>query len=151
MLGRGKRLNSTANNIICSIHSYFEKESAKNKLKWSPRLTKRTVEATRYSRKTVQRVVAAKSVLEGDKFESSCKRYKVSRKQIVVDDFDTEALRRSVHEFYRDKKYPTLGLLLEVTKKKGIFTGSRTTLWKVLRAIGFKHKQVKDKHYITST
>ena len=36
-----------------------------------------------------------------------------------MDDFDTEALRRSVHEFYRDKKYPTLDSLLEAAKKKG--------------------------------
>ena len=140
-------MNSMAKNIIYRVHNYFEKESAKSKLKWSPRVTKRTAEATGYSQSTVQRVVAEKLVLEGDKFESPCKRYKVSRKQIVVDDFDTDALRCSVYEFYRDKKYPTLNSLLEAAKKKGIFTGSRTTLWKVLRAIAFKHKQV-DKCYI---
>ena len=86
-------------------------------------------------------------VLEGDKFESPCKHYKASRKQTLVDDFD-KALRHSVRKFYRDKKYPTLDLLLEGAKKKGIFTGSRITLWKVLRAIGFKRKQVEDKRYI---
>ena len=64
-----------AKNIICRVHSYFEKENAKIKLKWSPRLTKRTVEATSYSRRTVQRVVAEKSVLEGDEFESSFERH----------------------------------------------------------------------------
>ena len=139
-----------AKNIICRVHSYYEKESAsyRNKLEWSPKLTKSTAEATGYSCKHVQRVVAEKSFLEGDKFELPCKLYKVSRKQIVVDDFDTEALRRSVHKFHRDKKYPTLGSLLEAAKKKDIFTGSCNTLWKVLRAIGFKHKQVKDKCYI---
>ena len=66
MPGRGKRLNSTAKNIIRRVHNYFEKESAKNKMKWSPRLTKRSAEATGYSQSTVQRVVADKSVLEGD-------------------------------------------------------------------------------------
>ena len=73
---------------------------------------------TGYSRSTVQQIVAEKLVLEGDKFESPCKRYKVSRKQIVVDDFDAEALRRSVYEFYKDKKYPTLDSLLDAAKQR---------------------------------
>ena len=70
MPGRGKRLNSTAKNIMQST-VILRKKVAKNKPKWNLRLTKRTVEATGYSRSTVQRVVAENSVLLGDEIESS--------------------------------------------------------------------------------
>ena len=36
-----------------------------------------------------------------------------------------EAVRRLVHDFYREKKYPTLDSLLLAAKEKGIFSGER--------------------------
>ena len=53
-----------------------------------------------------------------------------------------------MHDFYREKKYPTLDFLLIAVKEKGVFTGERTTLGKVLRKMSFKHKEVNDKRYI---
>ena len=76
------------------------------------------------------------------------KRYRRERKIIDPDQFDTEALQRTVHEFYCKKKYPTLDMLLVAVREKGIFSGERTTLWKILRKMGFKHKKVDDKRYI---
>ena len=131
--------------IIYNIYKYFERESAKSRYRGPPKLTHKTAEATGYSERTVRRIIAEKSALSGAAFSSPTKRYKVERKRI---DFDTEALRRSVHEFYSDKKYPTLDSLLVSVKEKGIFTGERTTLWKILRKMGFKYKMVNDKRYI---
>ena len=65
-----------------------------------------------------------------------------------MDDFNTVALRRAVHEFYSEKKYPTMDSLLSAVKEKGIFSGERTTLWRVMRKMGFKYKKVNDKRYI---
>ena len=79
---------------------------------------------------------------------SPAKRYKRDRKRIVVHDFDLEGIRRAVHEFYSDKKYPTLESLLALFKKRGVFDGERVTLWKVLQKLGFKYKQVNDKRYV---
>ena len=76
------------------------------------------------------------------------KRYKIDGKKIVMDDFDTEALRRTVHEFYSEKKYPTMDSLLLAVKEKGIFSGEHTTLWRVMRKMGFKYKKVNDKRYV---
>ena len=59
-----------------------------------------------------------------------------------------EALRRTVHDFYHKKKYLTLDFLLVAVKEKSVFTGEHTTLWKVLRKMGFKHKEVNDNQYI---
>ena len=148
MPGRGKRVNSTAKNIIFNVYSFFEKESAKTKNKAPPRLTHKTAEATGYSERTVRRIVSEKSAQSGAAFCSPAKRYKLDRKKIVLDDFDTEALRRAIHEFYSEKKYPTMDSLLSAVKEKGIFSGERTTLWRVIRKMGFKYKKVNDKRYI---
>ena len=39
------------------------------------------------------------------------KRYTASRVQIVLDDFNVEAIRKEVHAFYGRKEYPTLRIL----------------------------------------
>ena len=113
-----------------------------------PKLTHKTAEATGYGEHTVRRIVAEKSALSGAAFSSPVKRYKIDRKKIAMDDFDTEAFWSAVHEFYSEKKkYPTLDSLLSAVKEKGIFSGERTTLWRVMRKMGFKYKKVNDKRY----
>ena len=66
-------------------------------------------------------------------------------KKIIIDDFVIEGIRCTVHDLYREKKYPTLESLLVVVKKKGLFDGERITLWELLRKLGFRYKQVNDK------
>ena len=55
----------------------------------------------------------------------------------------------TVHDFYQEKKYPTLHSLLVAVKEKGVFTGEHTTLWRVVCKIGFKHKKVNNNQYIS--
>ena len=50
----------------------------------------------------------------------------------MIDDFNTESLRCSVHEFYSEKKYPAIDILLSVMKGKEIFNGEFTMLWSSL-------------------
>ena len=38
--------------------------------------------------------------------------------------------------------------LLSVLREKGLFRGHSTTLWKLLRRIGFTYKKVQDKRYV---
>ena len=61
---------------------------------------------------------------------------------------DMEGIWRTVHDFYREKKYPTLESLLVVVKQKGLFDEERNTLWKLLRKLVFRYKQVNDKWYV---
>ena len=136
MPGRGKRVNSTAKNIIFNVYKYFENESVKTKNRVPPKLTHKTAEVTGYGEHTVRRIVAEKSALSGAAFFSPAKQYKIDRKKIVMDDFDTEALRSAVHEFYSENKYSTMDSLLSAVKEKGIFRGERTTLWRVMHILG---------------
>ena len=63
----------------------------------------------------------------------------------MLDDFNVEAIRNEVHAFYGRKEYPTLDSLLGALKDKNLFQGGCTTLWKVLREMGFRHQ---NKQYI---
>ena len=68
-----------------------------------------------------------------------------------MDDFDCDAIRRTIHEFYAKKEYPTLDKLLQILKEKELFTGGRISLWKLLRKIGFRYnsyKKVNDKRCV---
>ena len=69
---------------------------------------KKTVEATGYYKRTIERVIAEKRRLDGAEFTSPAQRYKKNRKHIIVNDFDCDAIRQTVHEFYARKEFPTL-------------------------------------------
>ena len=54
----------------------------------------------------------------------------------------------SFHEFYSEKKYPTMFSLLSAVKdREGDLSGERRTLWRVMHKMGFKY-EVNDKRYI---
>ena len=141
-------MNSTAKTIITNVYKYFEKQSKKTKSSRPPKLSKKTAEATGYSSRTIEGVIAATQALSGAAFESPAKRYKTSRVRIIVNDFEVAAIRRTIHDFYDRKEYPTLKKLLSVLITKGLFKGHRTTLWKLLRKIGFRYRKVNDKRYV---
>ena len=130
---KGKRISSAVKKVICNVYEYFEKESRKHKGSVYPKFGKKTADATGYCKGTVERVVGEKRNLDGKAFTSPAKRYKKSRIQIVIDDFDCDAIRRSVHDVYAKKEYPTIEKLLHILKEKELFAGGRTTLWKLLK------------------
>ena len=45
-----------------------------------------------------------------------------------MDDFDCDAIRHTVHEFYAKKEYPTLDKLLQILKEKELFSGGCISL-----------------------
>ena len=51
-------------------------------------------------------------------------------------------MRRLVHHFYCEKKYPTLDSLLLAAKEKGLFGGEHVTLWRILRKMGFSTRRL---------
>ena len=111
-------------------------------------MTRKMAEATGYPEQTVRRIVGEKASLCGAAFTSPAKRYTVDRRTVCLDDFDVEAIRHLVRDFYREKKCPTLDSLLLAVKEKRLFGGERATVWRILRKVGFKHKKVNNKRYI---
>ena len=126
----GKRLNSTVKKVIVNINDYFDKESKKRRRAESPKPGQKTADTTGYCRRSVERVVGEKRSLERAEFPSPSKRYKQSRKRVIVDDFDVEAIRRAIHGFYGKKEFPTLDKILTEVRRRGLFTAGRTSLWK---------------------
>lgn len=67
-------------------------------------------------------------------------------KTVKLDDFDKCAIRNKIHEMYTVRKeVPTLNKLLVELKNDIDFEGGRTTLWKILRQIGFKFSKCGSK------
>ena len=89
------KLNCTAKNIIFSVYSYFEEQHRKSKVRVAAKLSSQTAPATGYSLRTVECVVAMNRASSGAAFQSPVKRYTASRARIVLDHFDTEAIRRT--------------------------------------------------------
>ena len=54
-------------------------------------------------------------------FSSPVKRYKKLRVRVFPNDFDREAIRHAVHDFYLQKSYPTLDKLLCTLREKDVF------------------------------
>ena len=108
---------------------------------------RRTAKATGIGMTTVKSV--KREFMTAGGFSSPVKRYKESRVRVFPDDFDREAIRRAVHDFYLQKSYPTLDKLLCTLREKDVFQGGRTTLSKVLKSMGFKYKVREDgKRYV---
>ena len=133
--------------LICKVYKHFKSQQNKSKGP-SGSILKKMNEATGFCRSTVYCVLHQQKQLGPKKFESPVKRYVKSRKSICVDDFDVVAMRRTVHEFYNQKEYPTITKLLAVLRERELFSGGWTTSWKLLREIGFKYKTVDNKKYL---
>ena len=138
--GKGHRLPSQAKYVIMSVRKFFEKEREKQKSILHNQIVKRPVEWAQPqlygSARNMKATRACCLVLKSDIL------------LIVLDDFNVEAIHKEVHAFYGRKEYPTLDSLLGVLKDKNLFQGGRTTLWKVLREMGFRHKKYQNKQYI---
>ena len=102
----------------------------------------RTAEALGLSRRTVFAVKkelssAGASDLPGPGKQACGKRPK------KIDDFLKGCIRREVHGFFHCKDFPTMEKVLEACKTniKDFPDLSRTTMWRVLRAMGFRYKK----------
>ena len=91
--------------------------------------------------------INSESRATGGRFESpkKRKRYTVPRFAINVDDFDRAAIRRTVHRMYEQKEYPTLNRLLAKVRASGVFRGGRTTLFLLLKRMGFRYHKMNEK------
>ena len=145
----GVRVTAKEKVIVHNVRQFFEKEKHEQRSIRRNEVITRTAMATGIGTTTVKMIKKEYYVEHGDFDSTAGKRYKKERFRVYPDDFDREAIRRTVHDFYLNKTYPTLDKLLHVLKDKGIFKGGRTTLSKVLRSMGFKYKVREDgKRYV---
>ena len=111
MFSRGRRVKSQTKKVVCNVLAYFERQAKKARVSSSPLI--RTVKATGLSRATIIRINREQRRLPEDvEFSSPVKRYCRIRKQVVIDNFDREAIRRRIYHLYAQKINITLNRLL---------------------------------------
>ena len=111
MFHKGRRVKSETKIVVCSVFSYFDKLAKKTRFATSPLL--RTVKATGLSRATVIRIRREQRMLPEDgEFPTPTKRYRRTRRRVVTDDFDREAIRRRIYNMYAQQQNITLNNLL---------------------------------------
>ena len=147
MSQRGKPLNSQARNIVLNVKDYFEREKAnKGFLTSVKKVQERVSEATGVGRRTLNRISNQKR----EKGEVSTPNKKRNWLPTVQPDaFDRDAIRRKIHQFYLRKELPTLDKLLGEVRRDLHFQGGKTTLWNILKELGFKYKTQDNRKYLT--
>lgn len=122
--------------VLATLKGFFEKE----KLQGTPislsNIFDRMHLATGIEKTRITRILKGKSVS------------KPRRIKVCLDDFDKKALARIIHDFYRRKEFPTLDKILQIARESINFNGGRTSLWKVLKSMGFKFKKQDGRKFL---
>ncbi|XP_028036142.1 uncharacterized protein LOC114247384 [Bombyx mandarina] len=146
-----KPFKSSAREIVLKVRAFCEREKANQApLIRLDQVRARVAAMTGMSEKTVSRITkeGEVAVSTSQKLKSPGK-HRQKRKTVDLDDFDLCALRNKIHEMYTVRKVvPTLNKLLIELRNDINFGGGRTTLWKILKRIGFQYKKCGSKRNI---
>ena len=148
-------LSKQSKSIIYKVYNYLQELVAN-----SPDATIREVfsqtqtvtgQACSIHPRTVQRICseARKSIDAGVlpmelSFESPKKNAPRLKPTTEMDDFNKNIVRRTIQEFYDRGEYPTCQKLKEILMEKTGYSGSITSLWKILKKLGFKYRRCND-------
>jgi transposase len=113
---------------------------------------RRVAEATGVSERSVRRIVKEIKTIESGastSFATPHKERLVSSPKSMLDNFNECVIRRTVNEFYiTDKQRPTLKKIHAKLVQSTGFTGSLSTLRKVLMRLGFRWTKTKNNRRI---
>ncbi|KAI5640202.1 DDE superfamily endonuclease domain-containing protein [Phthorimaea operculella] len=143
---RGKTLNSQAREFVVKLRDYFERES----MNGGPLLpvthpVERVAAALGIGVKTVISISKEKYGACGseDNELRSPKKRKITNYPVTgIDNFDADAIRQHVYNYYTNKQYPTRTTLLLSLREAGLFHGGKSSLSKILNKLGFHYKKV---------
>ncbi|XP_046960672.1 uncharacterized protein LOC124530527 [Vanessa cardui] len=146
-----KTLKSGERRIVLKAKEFCEREKRNE----APLIPLRCVQArvaaiTGVCEKTVTKITKEGEVAARTSTKVSTPRKSGPRpKRIDLDDFERCAIRHKIHEFYSVKKeLPTLTKLLHEMKSEIDFKGSRTTLWRIMKEMGFYFKKCRSKRNV---
>lgn len=149
----GKVLGSQGREIVSNVYNFMKEESARGCVTIPiTKARERTAAATGVSIRTVSRInreLDALKVSGNVNEEKSLTTPKKTRKRAKpiteLDDFDICVVRRTVYEFYiTEKRLPTLQLLLIALREKINFSGSKESLRRILKDLGFRWKRAEN-------
>lgn len=157
-MSRRVDIHSQTKNTIFNVYNYFKKLSndkvnveVANYFRHTQQIT---VDACGVSLSTVKRITSegVKSMVNPKpedgpsniSFTSPRKQYKRAKYATGIDDFDSDIVRRTIHEFYDNREYPTTIKLLSKYQEKTEYKGSKTSMWQILKSLHFKYKKCND-------
>ena len=103
-------------------------------------------EATGFSERTVRRILKEWEEHEeaGISFGTPGKKHNNPHRVTDIDDFDKCAFRRIIHKVYIDEiTVPTIGKLKKTLGSNISYTGSSTSLRRIVKRLGFKWKKIR--------
>ena len=144
-MGRRKHLSLEDKQAIWNLHEYFQDEADRGRPRHKS-IFKKIQRALKTSRSSINRVLT-EGQTNGGIFISSGPDSKERKKK--YDQFTLGVIRRRVHQFYREKQLPTLRKLhASLVKESPDEIGfSKSTLWGLLKHMGFQFKKVHDNRY----
>ncbi|CAH2100876.1 unnamed protein product [Euphydryas editha] len=139
-----KTLKSGEREMVLKVKSFCEKEkSNKGPIIPFESVRLRVAAMTGISEKTVTNISK-----EGEVAASTSTKISTPGKsrprdsKIQLDDFEMCAIRHKIHEFYVVRKeLPTLTKILHELRNDIDYKGSRTTLWRIMKKMGFFFKK----------
>ena len=145
--------HSQSKKIVYSVYLFLKELSKKSDLTadFFKNAQVITAEACGVGYRTVRRICAeGKNNINPETpgadptFVSPRKGYKRAKTVSELDDFDSDVVRRTVHEFYDRGEYPTAQLILNVVKKKTNYTGCVRSMQRLLKNLKFTYKRCND-------
>uniref|UniRef100_A0A1B6MFG2 Winged helix-turn helix domain-containing protein n=1 Tax=Graphocephala atropunctata TaxID=36148 RepID=A0A1B6MFG2_9HEMI len=129
----------------------MKKEAEANAPIHLKKVQERVVQATGVSESTLRRILKEeKTCSQSGTYLSTPNKIRHQKKlKSDLDDFYLGMVTRSVNDFHRQhEEGPTLKSLLHVLREKIDFNGSKWTLSKILRKLGFRWKKAKNNRKI---
>jgi len=145
-IGRGVPLRAQSRVLVCSLRDYFVQErDNKGTLLPLEQVTNRTSAALNINKNTVVKICQERERMiaagEAPKFNTPNKKRNIAKRVTRLDAFQTDAIRRHVHQYFIRKEHPTLKKLGISLQEAGLFVGSKSSLATVLKQVGFTYKK----------
>lgn len=122
-----------------SVYHYFSRQWGADS---SKDVFEKTSKATNVPINMVKDIKRQASECRNEPFSSSVQCRKRLRIRGNLENFHKECIRKEILSFH-ERELPTLDALLQRVKQDPVkFGGGKTTLWKVVKELGFPHKKV---------
>ncbi|XP_028158200.1 uncharacterized protein LOC114351259 [Ostrinia furnacalis] len=152
-MSKRKVFNSEGRGIIAKVYHFLQEEyqflkthnSDKCDLSPLANITKRTAEATGASERTISRILKEEKELPSpsSKFSSPMKKRRKRDSKFDFRGMDYDIIRTTIQSFYIEhNEKPTLAKLQSVLKEKIGFDGCMSTLYSLLKKMGYKWNKI---------
>lgn len=132
------RLTSQTKTVIMNVYNFFRQQDERE---CEADVIDRTAAATGISIRSIQRI---KQQHKSGVLNCPPRMCRKSPVMGALDDFDKDCVRRELLSFYERGEIPTVDALLTRVKEPPVsFSGAYSSLYKLLKQLGFRYKKVE--------